>query len=145
MYPLTGVMSLIKTCGAVAVGLKELHDGAQSADLRCQTLTNEVEDFARVLGLMEATLRDERISDAFDLTGHIGNHWRHAVACLEDGRLTLDKLGAVVTKAGKSVRVLDGARKHLRLNAVADEIGAYLQRIRTLRDTVQLSASTIAL
>ncbi|OIW26058.1 hypothetical protein CONLIGDRAFT_516937 [Coniochaeta ligniaria NRRL 30616] len=141
----TGVLSLIKVCGAVGFALKELHDGAQLAGAKAEALINEVEEFMRVLGLMKSTLEDKKIQTAFQSTGHIGNHWRSIAACLEDGQQTLERLQATLDKASKSVKLLDSTRKHLRLKLAADEIGIYQQRIRTCRDTMQLSIQTVIL
>jgi hypothetical protein len=48
-------------------------------------------------------------------------------------------------KVDKTMDVLDGARKHLRLTSAAQEIIMFQQQIRSYRDTIQLSLQTVTL
>jgi chromosome segregation ATPase len=138
-----GVVGLLKACGVVSLSLKELYEGAQAADAKAQALKDEIGELTLALELIRSTMEDRKMQLAFQSTGHIGNHWRSIVVCLEDGQKSLAKLQTVVNDASKTVKHLDKTRKHLRLQSAADEIATYHQRVRTCRETLQLSIQVV--
>ncbi len=148
MDPLTitsGVAALIGVGVKVGFTLKDVYDGTQIVDAKGRALGHEVESLVQVLEFMRATLEEKKMQDAFQSTGHIGNHWKNIAACIEDGQRTLEQLQAVLEKVDKTVVVLDSARKHFRIKFAADEIAMYHGQIRSYKDTMQLSIQTVIL
>lgn len=141
----TGVLSLLGVCLQTGLALKDFYDGAAIADTKVKGLLTEVESFTQVLQMMKETLEQEKIQSSLQATGHIGNHWNNLATSIRDGQNTLLQLQETLERVNKSVSVLDGARKHLRLKSAADEIAAYQQQIRSYRDTLQLSLQTVIL
>lgn len=140
-----GVIGVLTACVQVGAALKDFHDGSAMADTKVAGLLADVESFQQVLKLMKDTLEQEQIQSSLHATGHIGNHWTNLLACLRDGQDTLAQLQEKLERINKSVSVLDGPRKHLRLKGAAEEIGIFQQRIRSYRDTMQLSLQTVIL
>jgi len=142
---MTGVFSLLVVCIRTGTILKDFYDNAAIADTKVKGLLTEVESFTQVLQLMKDTLEQENIKASFQATGHIGNHLNNLGISIRDGQKTLLQLQETVEKVNKSVGLLDGARKHLRLRSAADEIAVYQQQIRSYRDTLQLTLQTVIL
>ena len=141
----TGILGLLGTCIKVGSALKDFYDGASFADAKVKGLLTDVESFAQVLRLMKDTFEQEQIQISIPSTGHIGNHWENLSASIQDGQNTLVRLQETLDKVNKSVSVLDGARKHLRLKGASEEIGIFQLQIRSYRDTLQLSLQTVIL
>jgi hypothetical protein len=141
----TGVLGLLGTCVTVGKALKDFYDGAAIADAKIQGLLSDVENFTQVLTLMRNTLEQEQIKTSFQTTGHMGNHWSHLAVSIQDGQSTLLQLQETLERINKSVSILDGARKHLRLKSASEEILMFQQQIRSYRDTLQLSLQTAIL
>jgi hypothetical protein len=141
----TGVLGLLATCVKVGSGLKEFYDGASFADTKIKGLLTDVESFTQVLRLMKDIFEQEQIQASFQATGHIGTHWKTLSTSIQDGQGTLSKLQETLERVNKSVNVLDGPRKHLRLKGASEEIGNYQLQIRSYRDTLQLSMQTVIL
>ncbi|KAH8653149.1 hypothetical protein BGZ60DRAFT_179099 [Tricladium varicosporioides] len=141
----TGVLGLIGVCFKVSSSIKDLYDGAAIADTKVKGLLTDVESFSQVLQLMKDTFEQDQVQDSFQTTGHIGNHWNSLSVSIQDGQKTLVQLQETLEKVNKSVSVLDGPRKHLRLKAASDEIGIFQLQIRSYRDTLQLSLQTVIL
>ncbi|KAF4629650.1 hypothetical protein G7Y89_g8493 [Cudoniella acicularis] len=140
---LNSVLSLLGTCLKVGLALKDFYDAAAFADTKVKGLLTDVESFTTVLQLMKDTLEEEKIQTSFQATGHIGNHWSNLATSIQDGQNTLLQLQETLEKVNKSVKVLDGARKHMRLKGASEEIILYQQQIRSYRDTLQLSLQTM--
>lgn len=140
-----GTLSLLGVCAKVGWGLKTFRDGAALADTRVTSLLTDVESFTNVLQLMKDTFEQKTVQSSLQETGHIGSHWRNLAASIRDGSKTLEQLEQLLEKVNKSVRVLDGPRKHLRLLEATDEIVMYQEQIRSYRDTLQLSLQTVIL
>jgi archaellum component FlaC len=141
----TGVFSLLAACVKTGMILNDFYDSAAIADTKVKALLTEVESFTQVLRLMKDTLEQENIQTSFQATGHIGNHFSNLATSIQDGQETLLQLQEEIKKVNKSVSLLDGARKHLRLRSASDEIAAYQQQIRSYRDTLQLTLQTVIL
>lgn len=141
----SGVVGLLVVATKVGMSLKNFHDGVAIADTRVKGLMTDVESFTKVLQMMKDTLEQEKAATSFQGTGHIGNHWSNLFQSIQDGQTTLVQLQNALDKVNKSVSVLDGPRKHIRLKSALDEIGIYQQQIRSYRDTLQLSMQTIIL
>ena len=140
-----GVLALLGACIKTGITLKELYDGTAIADIKIKGLLTDVESFTQVLRIMKETLEQENFRTSLESTGHIGNHWNNLATSIRDGRKTLLELQETINKVNKSVSLLDGTRKHLRLKSAADEIAVYQQQICTYRDTLQLSLQTVIL
>jgi len=141
----SGILGTLSICVKVGSALKDFHDGAIIAGNKVKGLLTDVESFTQVLQLMKDTLEQEPIQVSFQTTGHIGNHWKNLSASIQDGQNTLVQLQETLKKVNKSVSVLDGARKHLRLKAASEEISIFQLQIRSYRDTLQLSLQTVIL
>lgn len=125
--------------------LKDFYDSAAIADTKVKGLLTEVESFTQALRLMKDTLEQENIQISFQATGYIGNHLNNLATSIQNGQETLLQLQEIIEKVNKSVSLLDGARKHLRLRSAADEIAVYQQQIRSYRDTFQLTLQAVIL
>lgn len=141
----TGVVALLTTCLKTGAAVKEFYNGAAIAGLRVKGLLSDVESFAQALQMMRETLEQENVQLSLHSTGHIGNHCSNLSISIQDGQNTLIQLQITLDKVNKSVSILDGARKHLRLQAAAQEITMLQQQIRSYRDTIQLSLQTVIL
>jgi hypothetical protein len=141
----TGVLGLLGTCINVGLALKDFYDGASFADTKVKGLLSEVESFTQVLRLMKDTFEQEQIQTSFQITGHIGTHWKTLSTSIQDSQNTLSKLQETLERVNKSVSVLNGSRKLLRLKGASEEIGNYQLQIRSYRDTLQLSLQTVIL
>jgi RNA binding exosome subunit len=141
----TGVLSLLAACVRTGMILKDFYDSAAIADTKVKSLLTEVESFTQVLCLIKETLGQENIQTSFQATGHIGNHLNNLATSIRDGQETLLQLQETIERVNKSVGLLDSARKHLRLRSAADEIAIYQQKIRSSRDTLQLTLQTVIL
>ena len=64
---------------------------------------------------------------------------------LHDGFDTLHELEALLKSLNRSVSILDGPRRHLRLQAAGVQLVNYRQQIQTYRDAMNLSLQTIVL
>jgi len=142
---MAGVVGLLGAAVATGTALKDFYDGAATADTKVKGLMADVESFTQVLKLMKNTLEQEQVQSSLQATGHIGNHWNNLSTSIGDGQKTLVSLQETLEKVNKSVSVLDGPRKHLRLKSASEEIGLYQQQIRSYRDTIQLSMQTVIL
>jgi septal ring factor EnvC (AmiA/AmiB activator) len=141
----TGVLSLLAVCIKTGLVLKDFYDSADLAGTTVRGLLTEVESFAQVLQLMNDTLCQESIQTSLQRTGHISDHLSNLSTSIEDGQNTLRQLQETLEKVNKSVSLLDGARKLLRLRRAADEVAVYQQQIRSYRDAMQLTLQTIIL
>lgn len=140
-----GVLTLLGACIKTGTALKDFYDGAGIADTKVRGLLTDAESFTQVLRLMKDTLEQENIQSSLQSTGHIGNHWNNLSTSIRDGQNTLLQLQETIEKVNKSVSLLDGPRKHLRLKGATDEIAVFQQQIRSYRDTLQLSLQTVIL
>jgi hypothetical protein len=141
----TGVLALLGACITTGVALKGFYDSAATANIKVKSLLTDVESFAQVLRLMKETLEQKNIQSSFQSTGHIGNHWSSLSTLIEDGQSTLLQVQETIEKVNKSVSLLDGPRRHLRLKGAADEIAVFQHQIQSYKDTLQLSLQTVIL
>lgn len=141
----TGVIALLGTCVTVAGAIKDFYDGAAIVDVKVNGLLSDVESFTQVLRMMKDTLEEDKVKSSLQATGHMGSHWTNLSKSIKDGQNTLIQLQSTLDRVNKSVGVLDGARKHLRLKGAMDEITMFQQQIRSYRDTIQLSLQTVIL
>jgi hypothetical protein len=141
----TGVAALLTTCIKTIAAVKDFYDGAAIAGVKVKGLLSDVEGFAQALRMMKETLEQKNVQSSLHSTGHIGNHWTNLSISIQDGQNTLVQLQSTLDKVNKSVGILDGTRKHLRLQAVTQEITMFQQQVRSYRDTIQLSLQTVIL
>jgi hypothetical protein len=142
---ISGVAGLLSACVKLGFDLKQFHDGAVLANAAVKGLMTDVEGFVNVLNLMKATLEQPNVQSSLHSSGHIGNHWSNISKSIEDAGDTLARLEDTLEKVNKSVKFLDGARKHLRLKSASEEIAVFHVEIRSYRDTLQLSMQTVIL
>lgn len=141
----TGVVALLITCIKTGAAVKDFCDGAAVAGVKVKGLLSDVESFAQALRMMKETLEQENVQLSLRSTGHIGNHWTNLSISIQDGQNTLIQLQNTLSRVNKSAGILDGARKHLRLQGATQEIAMFQQQIRSYRDTIQLSLQTVIL
>ncbi|KAH6668378.1 hypothetical protein B0J14DRAFT_704048 [Halenospora varia] len=140
-----GVVALLTACLKVGASLKEFHEGSAIADVKVKGLLFDVESFTIVLKTIKDTLDEEKVQASLQGRGHIGNHYTNLSASIKDGQNTLTELQTTLDKVNKSVSVLNGPRKHLRLKGAAEEIVVFQLQIRSCRDTLHLSLQAVAL
>ena len=140
-----GVAGLIDLCTKAGLAIKSAHDGAKIIDSKIELLDSEIRGYLQVLELMKSTMEETSVKAAVQSTGHIGNHWKNISAAADDSRQALERLNEVLAKVGKSVGVMGSTRKHFRLKFANDEIEMYRRKIKTYRDTMQISIQTVLL
>ncbi|KIW94694.1 GTP-binding protein rhoA [Cladophialophora bantiana CBS 173.52] len=138
-----GVATLLKCCISVGVSLRKFLIGAAEVKTVIAAMMVDLRALRSVLESMEATF-EEMNSDKPE-TGHVGAHWTNLFQSLEDGQQSLAGLQKVLEDANKHVKILDSARKQIRIKAVADKIVTCRQEVQVYKDTLQLSLQTIIL
>jgi len=138
----TGVTALLKATYTVGVELKTFRDGVVVVHSTLNGLIKDVDGLESVLEAMQGTF--ESITAGYG-TGHVGSHWTNIARSLEDGKEIVKDLQAKLDEVNKSTRVLDAARKQLRLNFATEKIASYRMSIQSYRDALQLSLQTVIL
>ena len=138
-----GVVGLLATAAKVGSQLKKLIDGVLTANSAVSTLLMEVEDFSKVITLMNDTINELQKDNS--PVGHIGSHWKNIATSIQDCRGVFDKLHDILRKVNKKVTVLDSSRRYLRKENMSAEIGIYQQQIRSYKDTMYWSVQVIIL
>lgn len=141
----TGVLTLLSTCITVSIELKKLKQGSADAGTTINALLSDVNGFRTVLQSMEITFEEVEKRDGFQKTGHIGSHWQNLNESLHDAYGSLVELETLAKSLNRSVNVLDGPRRHMRLQAATAQIAGHRQQIQTYRDAMQFSLQTIIL
>lgn len=141
----TGVLSLLGVCVSVSIELRKLKNGSGEAKSRISGLLSDVDTLRNALQSMEATLDELHHKGHFQTTGHIGAHWTSLNQSLNDGKDTLTQLETLVKSIDKSVSVLDGPRRYLRLKEATEQIAEYRQHVQSYRDTIQFSLEMVTL
>lgn len=142
----TGILGLSKVIWNVGVELKQFRDNAATVNTTVNGLLHDVESLGLVLDSMKTTFEEENLRHAtLHATGHIGNHWRNIGRSLQDGQDTLKQLEGLIQNINKSVTMLDGPRKQLRLQNAEEQVANYRHQIQSYRDALQLSLQTMIL
>ena len=113
-------------------------DGTKLVGTAINALFQDVQCFEKILEQMKDTVDDPKVKSSA-LTGHVGSHWGHLQTSLDDAEETLNALNATILRVNKSANLLDSTRKHIRLMGAQDEIAVYQQKIRSYKDTIQVS------
>jgi hypothetical protein len=135
-------VSLLGVCLKVSVELKKFRQGAAEARTTVTAMLSDVKALRDVLQSMEDTFET---LDAQPAMGHIGTHWTNLSRSLQEGRRTLEELEELLKGINKDVSFLDGARRHIRVKVVAEQIAGFRQQVQTYKDAMQLSLQTIIL
>lgn len=141
----TAVLAFLSAAIKVCVGLKQLKDEAKDAGTVIHALVTDIGGLRRVLQSMEDTFQEIDDEQVLKETGHIGSHWQNLNQCLNDGYVTLTEFDEMLLELNKTVKVLDQARRQLRLQSAAARIAQFRQQIQAYKDTLQLSLQTIIL
>jgi hypothetical protein len=141
----TAVLAFLSVSIKVCVGLKQLKNEAKDAGTTIHALVTDIGGLRRVLQSMEDTFQDIDDDQVLRETGYIGSHWQNLNHCLNDGYVTLTEFDEMLLELNKSVKVLDQARRQLRLQSAATRIAQFRQQIQAYKDTLQLSLQTIVL
>ncbi|KAK4235593.1 hypothetical protein C8A03DRAFT_36541 [Achaetomium macrosporum] len=141
----TAVLAFLSVSIKVCVGLKQLKNEAKDAGTTIHALVTDIGGLRRVLQSMEDTFQDIDDDQVLRETGYIGSHWRNLNQCLNDGYMALTEFDEMLLELNKTVRVLDQARRQLRLQSAATRIAQFRQQIQAYKDTLQLSLQTIIL
>jgi len=139
----TGVVTLLGVCLNVGVELKKFRNAAGEVRTTVTAMLTDVKMLRSVLETMEDTF--EEFDTAPPLTGHIGTHWRNLNLSLGDASDSLTKLEKLLVDVNRDVKVLDAARKQIRLKAATEQIAIYRQQVQAYRDAMQFSLQTITL
>jgi len=137
------VATLLGCCISAGVALRKFLIGASEVKTVVKSMMADLRALRSVLESMETTF-EEMNSDRPE-TGHIGAHWVNLFQLLEDSQQSLISLQLVLEDVSKEVKVLDSARKQLRIKAAADQIVICRQEVQTYKDALQLSLQTITL
>jgi hypothetical protein len=146
MDPLSITVSVAALLGcyiSVGVPLRKFLIGAAEVKIVITAMLVDLRALRSVLESMETTF-EEMNSDKPE-TSNIGTHWTNLVQSLKDGQQSLAGLQKVLEDANKHVKILDSARKQVRIKAVADKIVTCRQEVQTYKDALQLSLQTITL
>jgi uncharacterized protein (DUF3084 family) len=138
-----GVATLLGCCISAGVSLRKFLIGAADVKTVVSAMMSDLRALRSVLETMEITF-EEMNSDTPE-TGHVGTHWTNLSQSLADCQQSLDGLQSVLENANKDVKLLDTARKQLRIKAVADKIVVCRQEVQVYKDALQLSMHTITL
>ncbi|RYP90411.1 hypothetical protein DL770_003443 [Monosporascus sp. CRB-9-2] len=141
----TAVLAFLSISIKVCVGLKQLKNEAKDAGITINALVTDIGGLRHVLQSMEKTFQDVDDDQVLKETGHIGSHWQNLNQCLNDGHAALTEFDEMLLELNKSVRVLDQARRQLRLQTAATRITQFRQQVQAYKDTLQLSLQTIIL
>ncbi|RMZ86381.1 hypothetical protein DV736_g6390, partial [Chaetothyriales sp. CBS 134916] len=139
----TGVLTLLSACITVSIELKRLKQGSAEAGTTINALLSDVNGLRTVLQSMETTFDEIETREGFQKTGHIGAHWQNLNESLHDAYETLVELETLAKSLNRSVTVLDGPRRSMRLQAATTQIVNHRQQIQTYRDAMQFSLQTI--
>lgn len=140
----TGVVGLLRACASVGWHLKEFQSAAKVVDKTVEGLVTDLDRLCKVLNALQETARIIRGSD-FQETGHIGTLWRELGASMAVGKEILEDFQTLLGEVGKRTGVLNKPRMQLRYYIAVTELESLRQRLRSLKDTVQLNLSTIVL
>jgi hypothetical protein len=138
-----GVASLLGCCLSTGVALRQFRIGASEVNSVITAMMADLRAFRTVLESLETTFEDMN-SDRPE-TGHIGAHWNNISQLLDDCQQSLVKLQLVIEDVSKQVKILDRARKQIRIKVAADQIITCRQEVQTYKDALQLSLQTITL
>lgn len=148
MEPLSitaGVLSLLGVCIKVSVELRKLKNGNDGSATNINALLADVNGLRSVLQLMETMLDSIELRDGFETTGSIGSHWQNLRESLHDGSETLAELDQLIGGLNRTVAILDGPRRYMRIQASSAQIANFRQQIQIYRDAIQFSLHAITL
>jgi len=140
-----GVVGLLSVSAKLTIALRQYHDEVKAVDSTVAGLLGDVKSLTQVLESMRGTFEDESIKATFQVTGHVGTHWKNLSRTLADGEVTLSQLNMLLEEINKKTSFLDGPRKHLRFKTATEQITTYRSQIQCHRDVLHLSLSTVIL
>ncbi|KAI9679729.1 MAG: hypothetical protein M1822_007335 [Bathelium mastoideum] len=138
----TGIGALLTTTYSIVVELKAFGDGVAIVKDKLNGLLQDVEAFQLVLTSMTNTFSG--IKQETD-SGDVGKHWQNINWALQNGQETLDQLRGCLKDINTSSRLLDGAKKQLRLQLAGDRLSLFRQHVQSYSDALQLSIQTVIL
>lgn len=140
----TGVLAILGVCAKVGWQLNQFQDAAKVVDTTVEALKDDVNGIVRVLNALQETIRVSRAS-AFQETGHIGTHWRNLSTSISDGKDVLDNLESLLEHVAKKTTLLNRPRMQLRYQLAEDQLAVLQLRLKSWRDTIQLSLCIVIL
>ncbi|GAB1321001.1 aldehyde dehydrogenase 3, member A2 [Madurella fahalii] len=141
----TGVLAFTSVSIKVLMGLKQFKDSVKEANTSINALISDISGLRRVLHSMEETFQDIEDEQVLRQTGHIGTHWQNLHQCLNDGHNALSEFDTMLVELNKSVKVLDEARREIRIQSAATRIALFRQQVQAYKDTLQMCLQTIIL
>jgi hypothetical protein len=138
-------ISVAQVCWKIAEGLGSFISNCKLVGTAVNAIHQDVQDFAKILEVIEKTMKDESVQNSISTSGYVGIYWEYLNTSLGDAKQTLEALSATVIRVNKDVKILDSARKTRRLEKATDEIGIYQQQIRSYKDTINVSLQTTIL
>lgn len=141
----TGVLAFTSVSIKVLMGLKQFRDSAKEAHTSINALIGDISGLRRVLQSMEETFQDMEDEQVLQQTGNIGTHWQNLLQCLNDGHDALSEFDTMLVELNKSVKILDEARRKLRIQSAATRIALFRQQVQAYKDTLQMCLQTIIL
>ncbi|OQO04172.1 hypothetical protein B0A48_10782 [Cryoendolithus antarcticus] len=140
----TGVLTVLGVCTKVGWQLNQFQGAAKVVDTTVEALKADIDGIVKVLQALEETIRLTRAS-AFEETGHIGTHWRNLSTSIADGKDVLDNLLSLLERVAKKTTLLNRPRMQLRYQLAEDQLDMLQKRLRSWRDTIQLSLCIVIL
>jgi len=136
----TAVVGLTGVCWQVGTQLRTFRDNVKSVNENVQGLLTQFQSFESVLNSIRETFPHLAEEQA---TGHIGALWQDVRRSIQDADDCVHELYTLLESINKSVKVLDSARKQNRLQAAAQQLQTFRDRIRSYTDILQLSLNSI--
>ncbi|KAF2792652.1 hypothetical protein K505DRAFT_338484 [Melanomma pulvis-pyrius CBS 109.77] len=134
-----------KICVSLGWSLKKFMDGAKIADKRIESLIHDIKTFGNIPDVLKETVHDPKVQSWAESGGNVRSYWEELLVCLQDSEKTLVGLEQTVSRINKSAQILDSARKELRLQVAADEIGMYQHQVSSSKSTMQVLLNTAIL
>jgi hypothetical protein len=131
-------LSAAKICASVGWELKKFVDEYKVVDSTINGLHQDVKDLSATLDVLNSTLKDRTIKDSASSSTFIGSHWGHMTISLKNADTILCSIQYTVERVDKSARVLDTARKLMRINSSAKEFMRYRERIQSFQNVINI-------
>jgi len=132
-------LSIASVCGGVIWELKKFIDETKLVGHAINSLHKDVEAFEKVLSLLKHTVEEPNIKASIESSAPVARHWGILKSTLDDAETTLNSLSATISKVGEDVRILDSARKHIRLQSASREIKLHQERITSYHRTIDVT------
>jgi hypothetical protein len=140
-----GVGTLLGVIWKLGNELDKFRHDVSTIDADLLMLIENVEGLRQVTEAMKATFDKPEITDIFNATGHIGDHWDNIDRSICDTEGTMSTLLGILEESSKTTKFLDASRKLLRFRMADERLQRFASQIASCKGTLQLSLQTISL